>query len=118
MTFSLGDEDLPVGSDGMELVIRDWTLAEETVRRITIDHVLAVVGMGIFALWLLKNHYGTRALVHSRLRRNRMPVLMPLMIFLGWWLGINVVVLAVGHFVRADAGGHRKLILMISQAGG
>ncbi len=50
------------------------------------DWVVVIVGVAIFATWLVRTSLGTRALAGSRARRNNMPVYYPLVLAVLWVL--------------------------------
>ena len=49
----------------------------------TIDAVVCLLGFILFALWLLRTSFGTKALVNSSPRRNNMPLVIPFLLFMG-----------------------------------
>lgn len=64
---------------------------EQSITTITPEHVITVVGVALFAWWLVRTSLGRTALVHSRPRRNRMALYTPLIPFLIWMLGTAVL---------------------------
>ena len=48
----------------------------------TTDAVICLSGLFLFALWLLRTSFGTRALVNSPPRRNNMPLIVPFLLFI------------------------------------
>lgn len=55
------------------------------------DHVISLIGIGIFARWLIQTSLGRQSLAHARPRRNCMPPYLPLLPFFFWLLGIVVL---------------------------
>ena len=49
----------------------------------TVDAVVSLLGLFIFAFWLLRTSFGTRALENSSPRRNNMPLAVPFILFMG-----------------------------------
>jgi len=48
----------------------------------TADAVICLLGILLFALWLLRTSFGTKALVNSPNRRNNMPLIVPFILFI------------------------------------
>jgi len=71
---------------------------------ITVDRVVAVVGVVIFAAWLLRTSLGRKSLAHSRPRRNSMAPYTPLIPFFVWFIGFALVNSAIGFFVGPIQG--------------
>jgi membrane protease YdiL (CAAX protease family) len=61
-------------------------IIKQFVTELTGDDVLYLVGVVFLGIWLLKTAFGTRALVHTPTRRNRMPFYLPLVPFLIWFI--------------------------------
>jgi membrane protease YdiL (CAAX protease family) len=57
---------------------------------VTGDDILYLIGVAFLGIWLLKTAFGTKALVYSPIRRNRMPFYLPLVPFLIWLFGMGI----------------------------
>ncbi len=53
---------------------------------LTGDDILYVIGVAFLGIWLLRTAFGTKALIYSPIRRNKMPFYLPLVPFLIWFL--------------------------------
>jgi len=53
---------------------------------LTGDDILYLIGVVFLGIWLLKTAFGTKALVYSPARRNKMPFYLPLVPFLIWFI--------------------------------
>lgn len=73
----------------------------------TIDHVLTLIGIGVFSAWLARTSLGRTSLAHSQPRRNRMPPYAPLIPFFLWLLGTFVAQSLIASFVRPTEGLHK-----------
>ncbi len=73
---------------------------------ISIDHLISLVGIGVFARWLIVTSLGRRALVRSRPRRNGMPPYLPFIPLLFWFFGIFVLqsLVRTFHPIEGQAG--------------
>ena len=67
------------------------TTIPEMLRQLTssinIDHVIGLIGIAIFATWLLRTSLGRRSLVDSQPRRNSMAPYVPFIPFFAWFFG-------------------------------
>ena len=85
----------------------------ETLRQLTrsinIDHVIGVIGIAVFATWLLRTSLGRKSLAGAPPRRNNMAPYIPFIPFVVWFLGIFLVQSAVDTFIR-PAHGVSKLL--------
>jgi membrane protease YdiL (CAAX protease family) len=75
----------------------------QPITTITPEHVVTLVGIALFAWWLVRTSLGRTALAHSRPRRNRMAVYTPFLPFLIWMLGtaaLQPLALAIAGPVR------------------
>jgi hypothetical protein len=77
---------------------------------ISLDYVIAVVGIGLFASWLLRTSLGRRALADSQPRRNSLPPYMPFVPFFVWIIGIAAMQGAV-DWLMGSLGGWRGQFL-------
>ena len=64
---------------------------KQLVSSITIVHLTSLVGIGLFATWLIRTSLGRKSLVHSRPRRNSMSPLTAFVPFSVWFLGISLL---------------------------
>ena len=71
---------------------------------ITIDHVLTLIGIGIFSTWLVRTSLGRRSLVHSLPRRNDLLPHVPFIPFFLWLVGVVAVQSLIDSFVRPVEG--------------
>ncbi|NLZ05601.1 MAG: CPBP family intramembrane metalloprotease [Phycisphaerae bacterium] len=71
---------------------------------ITIDHVLTLIGIGVFSTWLVRTSLGRRSLVDSPPRRNDMLPHVPFIPFFLWLVGIVAVQSVIDSFVRPVEG--------------
>ena len=74
-----------------------------------IDHVIALIGIVIFATWLLRTSLGRRSLVDARPRRNSMAPYVPFIPFCVWFLGIFFIQSIVDTFIRPVEGESKAL---------
>jgi membrane protease YdiL (CAAX protease family) len=58
---------------------------------ITLVHLLTLVGVGLFAMWLLRTSLGRNALVCSKPRRNSMSPFATFIPFVAWFVGISLM---------------------------
>jgi membrane protease YdiL (CAAX protease family) len=61
-------------------------IIKQTTTEVTADDILYVIGVAFLGIWLLKTAFGTKALVYSPVRRNKMPFYLPLVPFLIWFI--------------------------------
>lgn len=66
-------------------------VVKQLANSINSAHVVNVVGVGLFAAWLVRTSLGRKSLVHSRPRRNTMLPITPFIPFAVWFLGIFVL---------------------------
>ncbi len=64
---------------------------KQLVNSITIVHLMSLVGLGLFAAWLVRTSLGRESLVHSRPRRNSMSPFTAFIPFSVWFLGISLL---------------------------
>lgn len=62
-------------------------LLKQLIDSIDAMHLISLVGIGLFATWLIRTSLGRKSLVHSRPRRNDMSPIMPFAAFAVWFLG-------------------------------
>ena len=79
-------------------------IIKEFASELTGDDILYLVGVVFLGIWLLRTSFGTKALIHSPLRRNKMPFYLPLVPFLIWFLFAPLVVYNQGKDVPPPAG--------------
>jgi len=79
-------------------------MLRQLTRGINIDHLIGLVGIAIFATWLLRTSLGRRSLVDSQPRRNSMAPYVPFIAFVAWFLGIFVVQSVIDSFIRPVEG--------------
>ena len=60
---------------------------KQPVPAFDVEYVLVVIGIALFAWWLVRTSLGRTALARSRPRRNRMAVYTPFLPFLIWMVG-------------------------------
>lgn len=77
---------------------------KQLTESITIDHLFAVIGIGIFVTWLVRTSLGRTSLVDSPPRRNSMPPYLPFIPFLLWLLGTVVAQSLIVSFARPVTG--------------
>jgi membrane protease YdiL (CAAX protease family) len=82
----------------------------QSVTPISLDHLIAVVGVGILATWLLSTSLGRRALADSRPRRNRLAPYMPFIPFVVWIGGIAAMQIGVEWFMGSPGGWRRQFL--------
>lgn len=71
---------------------------------ISIDHLVGLMGIGVFAAWLMRTSLGRKALVRSRPRRNSMAPYVPFIPFFFWFFGILVIQSVVDTYIRPVQG--------------
>lgn len=72
-----------------------------------IELIVSVFGLSIFAFWLLKTSFGTRALENSIPRRNNMPLFMPFALILIIFLAMAIIfALTEKHFNNSQNWRH------------
>ncbi len=77
----------------------------EFAKTLTADHLICLAGLVLFAYWLLKTSFGTRALADAAPRRNSMPLYLPLVPLFIWFGPVPMAVLAaekVAHRFLGD----------------
>jgi membrane protease YdiL (CAAX protease family) len=76
----------------------------QSITRISLDHVIVVVGVGVLATWLLTTSLGRRALADSMPRRNRLAPYMPFIPLFVWIVGIGAMQSGVEWFMGSPSG--------------
>ncbi len=71
---------------------------------ITIDRAVYVLGIGLFATWLLRTSLGRRSLIDAPPRRNSMAPYTPFIPFFVWFLGFALVKSVIDRFVDPSPG--------------
>ena len=82
----------------------------QSITRISLDHVIVVVGVGVLATWLLTTSLGRRALADSMPRRNRLAPYMPFIPFFVWIVGIGAMQNGI-EWIMGSPGGWRGQFL-------
>ncbi len=67
-------------------------IIKQFASELTGDDILYLVGVVFLGIWLLKTGFGTKALIYSPVRRNKMPFYLPLVPFLIWFLFAPVAI--------------------------
>ncbi len=98
-----------VGDSLPDAMYRVWA-SEQSATGITATHVVVLIGVGLFALWLFDTSLGRKALVNSKPRRNRMAPYTPLIPFFLWLMGVALL-RPVAHAVVGTVEGWRSLFL-------
>ena len=90
------------------------TDALEIIKRlaysVTPVHVICIAGLCLFAGWLLRTSLGRKALIDSPLRRNKMPVYAPFIVFF-LWLSSAVIIRSVVVWILGDQRGWKGDLL-------
>ncbi len=84
----------------------DLDALKQLVSSIDAMHVVSLVGIGLFAVWLARTSLGRRSLAQTRPRRNSMSPVTPFIPFGVWFLGIyllqSIVVTVSGPLGEQD----------------
>lgn len=59
---------------------------------VTIAQIIAGAGLTLFAVWLVRTSWGTKALADSAPRRNSMPPYLPLVVLFVWFASVPIAV--------------------------
>jgi membrane protease YdiL (CAAX protease family) len=76
---------------------------------ITVVHLVSLVGIGLFATWLIRTSLGRRSLVRSRPRRHSMSLFTPFVPFAVWLVGISLLQSVVAT-LTGPVEGERKAL--------
>jgi membrane protease YdiL (CAAX protease family) len=66
---------------------------------VTLEHFICLIGITIFAAWLLKTSLGRTALADAAPRRNNMPIYLPFIPLFVWW-----AILSLGSLMLVEHG--------------
>jgi membrane protease YdiL (CAAX protease family) len=83
---------------------------EQPATTITVTHVVVVIGVALFARWLIATSLGRKALVDSKPRRNRMAPYTPLIPFFLWLMGVAMLRPVAYAVVGTVEGWHRLFL--------
>ncbi len=73
---------------------------KQLIDSINVSHLISLIGVSLFAIWLMRTSLGRTSLIHSRPRRHSMSPIMPFAPFSVWLLGgylaYSILVAATG----------------------
>ncbi len=90
----------------------------QLIETISIAQVIAAAGLVLFAIWIVKTSWGSKALVDSPPRPNTMPPYLPLAVLFVWFMSVPLVVSAANKLMpdlpEWQEAGLRNLVYCLS----
>jgi len=79
--------------EGALRIVCTAEVLRQFIESISIEHIIAIAGLVLFAIWIIRTSWGSKALVDSPARANTMPPYLPLVVLFVWFASVPLVLL-------------------------